>query len=156
MNRTNYYHTNAARTYWEIDKRGFSFKNCVFIYHNCDSSIAKPNPGNRSESHGFSETIRKGRPVSQLEWHAIEPSMLYGHGCRAYVNICSHSPAMLTSPYEWTILKWDDKLHTNKQKYIHILDCVISIKSVHKSKWGLHKTANSGQNFLIDGFITFK
>ena len=44
---------------------------------------------------------------------------------------------------------------TNKQ-YIHILDYVISIKSVHKSKWGLHKTANSGQNVLIDGFITFK
>ena len=25
------------------------------------------------------------------------------------------SPAMVTSPYEWKILEWDDKLQTNKQ-----------------------------------------
>ena len=28
------------------------------------------------------------------------------------------SPAMVTSPYEWKILEWDDKLQTNKQ-YIY-------------------------------------
>ena len=42
------------------------------------------------------------------------------------VNICSSSPVMATSPYEWEILEWDDKQtnkltnkQTNKQTTTH-------------------------------------
>ena len=34
------------------------------------------------------------------------------HG--ALVKICSPSPVMVKSPYEWKILKWDENLHTNE------------------------------------------
>ena len=65
--------------------------------------------GNRCESHGSSEmTIIKRRPVSQKLWHVKEPSLHNGHECWAWVKICSPSPAMVTSPYEWKILQWDD------------------------------------------------
>ena len=30
-------------------------------------------------------------------------------------KICSPSPEMVTFPYEWKILKWDDFPQTNKQ-----------------------------------------
>ena len=48
-------------------------------------------------------------------WHEKEPSLLNGQECRAQVKICSPSPVMVTSPYEWKILEWDDK-PPNKQK----------------------------------------
>ena len=53
--------------------------------------------------------------ISQYMWHAKEPSLLYGHKCRALVKICSPSSAMVTSPNEWKILKWDENLQRNKQ-----------------------------------------
>ena len=31
--------------------------------------------------------------------------------------MCSTSPVMVTSPYEWKILKWDEKPQTNKQTH---------------------------------------
>ena len=48
-------------------------------------------------------------------WHAKEPSLLNGHECRAKVNICSPSPVLMPSPYEWKILEWDEKTQTNEQ-----------------------------------------
>ena len=48
-------------------------------------------------------------------WHAKESSLLNGHECRAYVKICSPSPAMVLSPYEWEIVEWDNKPLTKKQ-----------------------------------------
>ena len=53
-------------------------------------------------------TIIKRRPVSQKLWHVKEPSLHNGHECWAWVKICSPSLAMVTSPYEWKILQWDD------------------------------------------------
>ena len=39
----------------------------------------------------------------------------------AQVKICSPSPAMLTSTYEWKILEWDEKPQTNKpQIFMHL------------------------------------
>ena len=68
--------------------------------------------------HRSSEmTIINGCPVSQYVWHAKEPVLLNGHKCRAKIKICSPSAAMVTSPNEWKILEWDEKLQTNKQLY---------------------------------------
>ena len=48
-------------------------------------------------------------------WQAKEPSLLNGHECRAWVKICSPSPAMVTSQYEWKILECDEKPQWNIQ-----------------------------------------
>ena len=48
-----------------------------------------------------------------LVWHAKEPLLLNGHECR--VKICSHSPVMVTTPYELIIQEWDQKKPQNKQ-----------------------------------------
>ena len=48
-----------------------------------------------------------------LVWHAKEPLLLNGHECR--VKICSHSPVMVTTPYELIIHEWDQKTPKNKQ-----------------------------------------
>ena len=45
-----------------------------------------------------------------------EASLLNGHDRRAQVKIWSPSPAMLMSPYEWKIFRWDENPQTNKQK----------------------------------------
>ena len=37
------------------------------------------------------------------------------HWLMTMVKICSLSPAMETSPNEWKIFDWDEKLQTNKQ-----------------------------------------
>ena len=53
--------------------------------------------------------------VSQYVWQATEPTLLSGHECRAQVNICSPSPAMVKSLYEWDdVLEWDETPHTNR------------------------------------------
>ena len=41
--------------------------------------------------------------------------MISGHEFRAKVIICSPLLVMVTSPYERTILEWDDKPQTNEQ-----------------------------------------
>ena len=61
-------------------------------------------------------TIINGCPVSQKMWHAKELSVLSGHKCRAYVKICSPSPAMVTSSNEGKILQWNENKQTNKTK----------------------------------------
>ena len=48
-------------------------------------------------------------------WRAKEISLLNYHECRAYVKIYSPSPTMVTSPYGWKILEWDEKSQ-NKPK----------------------------------------
>ena len=46
-------------------------------------------------------------------WYVKESSLLNGDECWAQVNICSSSPAMVTSPCEWKILEWDEKHQAN-------------------------------------------
>ena len=48
-----------------------------------------------------------------------EPLIFNGHQCRAKVKICSPSPAMLRSKYEWKILELDDKLPPKTQTKSH-------------------------------------
>ena len=68
--------------------------------------------GNRSNCHGSSEiTIINGIYVLQLCGTLKNPHW-------ALVKICSSSPVMVTSPYEWQTLEWDEKPQTNKQKVI--------------------------------------
>ena len=57
--------------------------------------------------------------MSQWVWKAKKPSLLNGHECRVpiYVKICSPSPVMGLSPYEWKILEWDE----NPTKQTNIL-----------------------------------
>ena len=45
-------------------------------------------------------------------------------------NFAALAAAMVTIPYEWKILDWDDKLQTNKQK----IKYVYSMKKVTGSK----------------------
>ena len=72
--------------------------------------------GNRRAWHGSMEmTILNGCPMSQMVWHAKEPSLLNSQKCRAQVKIWSPSPVKVTSSYEWKILEWDVKHQTNKQ-----------------------------------------
>ena len=61
----------------------------------------------------------------------LKPSSLNGHECRVLVKICNTWPVMVTSPYEWKILKWDKnhKQLNNKQMLI--------IKSFFQQKWEL-------------------
>ena len=65
-------------------------------------------------------------PRAPKQWHAEESSHIIYHEClakcRAKVNICSHSPTMVTSPCEWKIVKWDKKPHTNKNKPLPFTD----------------------------------
>ena len=71
-------------------------------------------------------TIINGCAMPQWIWRAKEPSLFKGYECRAYVKICSPSPVIVTSPYDWIIIEWDNK-HTTKQtnKYrINIIKCV--------------------------------
>ena len=56
-------------------------------------------------------------------WHTKEPSLLNGHECRALVKICSSSPVMVTSLYEWKMLERDDKPQTNKQTLSRMTKC---------------------------------
>ena len=57
-------------------------------------------------------------------------SLLNEYECQALVN----SPAIVTSPYEWKILEWDEKLETNKQKQwksgVRILKCCVHVCSI--------------------------
>ena len=48
--------------------------------------------------------------------HAKEPSLLHGHDCRAKVKICCFLPEMLTSPFQWKIIEWDENPQANKQQ----------------------------------------
>ena len=95
--------------------------------------------GNRSKSHGSSEmTIINECPVSQ--WHAKEPLLLNGHECPACINICSPSPAMVTSPYEWKILEWNEQ--TSKQTdNIDFID--IDLLGVISLNWVSYRSGNS-------------
>ena len=42
-------------------------------------------------------------------WHAKESLLLNDHECRALVNLCSPSPAMMASLYDLKIHEWDEK-----------------------------------------------
>ena len=44
----------------------------------------------------------------------VASSLLNGNKCRTKVKMCSPSTVMVTSPYEWKILEWDDKPQTKK------------------------------------------
>ena len=44
----------------------------------------------------------------------LKNPLLNGHECREHVKICSPSPAIVTSPYEWKILECDEKHQTSK------------------------------------------
>ena len=71
--------------------------------------------GNRCKCHGSSVmTIVNVRLVSSCVWHVKEPSLLNGHECRAWVKICS--PSLVTSPYEWNIIEWYEKLQRKQNK----------------------------------------
>ena len=54
-------------------------------------------------------------------------------------KICSPSPVMVTFPYEWKMLEWDDKFQTNKHTKINqlIQACVCKNSNQNKplSKW---------------------
>ena len=54
-------------------------------------------------------------------WHAKEPSLLNGHERRASVKICSPSTAIVSSPYKWKILEWNENPQTDKQNQIDLL-----------------------------------
>ena len=60
-----------------------------------------------------------GWPVSRYRCGTLKKTR-----CSIYVKICSPSPAMVTSPNEWKILKWDEKLQENKT---HVLCLLIFI-----------------------------
>ena len=79
--------------------------------------------------------------MSQEMWHPKEPSLLNAYECRAQVIIIIPSPLMVTSPYEWKILEWDDKPQTNnvKVKYsyftiIQTLYCTIKLSFIMGKK----------------------
>ena len=46
--------------------------------------------------------------------------MFNGLECRLWINKCSPSPVLETSPYEWKILRWDKKSNkqTKQQTYV--------------------------------------
>ena len=60
--------------------------------------------------------------ISQYMWHAKEPSLLYGHKCRALVKICSPSSAMVTSPKMSERFSSETKTYKeiNKQIYLGV------------------------------------
>ena len=48
------------------------------------------------------------------------PDMFQIHSRISYYKDSTHVFCCLTSPYEWKILEWDDKLQTNKQTNINV------------------------------------
>ena len=44
-------------------------------------------------------------------------------------KICSPSPAMVTSPYEWKILEWEDKLKKTQTKYFLPFVCFMKFST---------------------------
>ena len=61
-------------------------------------------------------------------WHAKEPSLLTGNEWRATVKICSLSPAMATSPYEWKLFREvliRSLIHFGCSFLISYLDCSV-------------------------------
>ena len=76
--------------------------------------------------------------MSQKVSHVLELLLLNGHKCGAKVKTCKPSPSMVTSPYEWKILEWDENKQTNKQ-IVHntLYDCqlftILNIMSEIKS-----------------------
>ena len=64
---------------------------------------------NRCECHGDEHEKRMPR-------NTVDVALLNGHECRARSKIWCPLPVIVTSPYEWKILKWDLKSQTNKQK----------------------------------------
>jgi hypothetical protein len=54
------------------------------------------------------------RPESQKVWHNTDPSLLKGSAPKLGSKCCSLSPAMVMSPYEWKIPKWDVKQYIKK------------------------------------------
>ena len=64
-------------------------------------------------SVGFWEMIIINEcPVVTVDMARKKPSLLK---CRSLVKICSLSPVMLMSQYEWTFFEWDQKPQTNKK-----------------------------------------
>ena len=43
-------------------------------------------------------------------------ALLYDHEHREWVKICIPSPVMVTSPYEWKILEWDENPEQKKNR----------------------------------------
>ena len=70
---------------------------------------------NKCEFHGSSEmTIINGFPLVTASVAPWRTQLLNGHECWAQVQICNPSTTMVTSPYKWKILEWDEKHNTNK------------------------------------------
>ena len=77
---------------------------------------------NRCDVHGSSKmTTRNGCPMSQWEWHALEPLLVLGHECRVYVKLWSFSPVMMISPHDWIFPEKDATPQTYKDRMVNSL-----------------------------------
>ena len=77
---------------------------------------------------------------------------------RAKVKICSPLPAMMTSPYEWKILKWDKKIIINNMSFIFIFQSLdgLSQNSLEPQTREMSYCWRNRYHFFLNYNIWFK